>query len=91
MILGVAGFDHEAAFELLRKQTFGNYTRQIPALLDRPVLRTHWTRLPFPQRDFRRTLSFVRTHMLGRSIAICDGNTGKVAVKACPGGMRTGD
>ena len=30
VILGVAGFDHEAAFELLRKQTFGNYARQFP-------------------------------------------------------------
>lgn len=30
VILGVAGFDHEAAFELLRKQTFANYSRQFP-------------------------------------------------------------
>jgi Glycosyl hydrolase 36 superfamily, catalytic domain len=30
VILGVAGFDREAAFELLRKQTFGNYARQFP-------------------------------------------------------------
>jgi cellobiose phosphorylase len=30
VILGVAGFDHEAAFELLRKQTFANYARHFP-------------------------------------------------------------
>jgi cellobiose phosphorylase len=30
VILGVAGFDRDAATELLRKQTFGNYARRFP-------------------------------------------------------------
>ena len=30
VILGLAGLDRDAASELLRKQTFGNYARQFP-------------------------------------------------------------